>query len=626
MAPFLRHRSIRTQLLVLLGVAVIPLVALWAHTVQEEYRARTVAAEQAVLTLAETNAIHMERFVQDVEAILDELAARHSRGLLTEEDCHDRLGAFRDLSPAVAELSEFGADGELLCTSSALLGPDLATEVPEREEFMGPLRERGGVVYSDPLRGWISGELVTVVVKAVEDDQGEMVGTVGAAVHLSRLQEVLTPATLPEGTLVTVTRADDGTVVARSEDWESWVGETIQWGDVTEQQMLAGPGLNRTHGADGVDRLWGFAPISGPEWVVFVGVPKEGVYDPIRTATIRRGGLALVVLILVGLLGGFLYRSIGRAVTGVTADARAAADRAGVRLHPRGPLELDQLVHEFNRTLDSRERTDDELMRAERRLHESRRLEAVGHLAAGVAHDFNNALTVIQGEAALMEDDFPEGDPRRDAIARIQAASDRAARMVARLLAVGRKDRVRPRRLNPARSVAEMEESLRREFGDRIDLDFSTDLTIPSVYMDPGHLEEVIRNLVRNACDAMPNGGRVSVSLGEETTGRGIDQDGEGGEAEDTVSEEETFVVIRVEDPGTGMAPEVLERAFDPFFTTKGHGEGSGLGLATVHGIVTRAGGDVMVNSEPGRGTRVTVRLPAADGVPEARRDAEEGG
>jgi signal transduction histidine kinase len=459
----------------------------------------------------------------------------------------------------------------------------------------------------------------------VEDDQGEMVGAVGAAVHLSRLQEVLTPATLPEGTLVTVTHADDGTVVARSEDWESWVGQAIQWGDVTEAQMLAGPGLNRTHGADGVDRLWGFAPISGPEWVVFVGVPTEGVYGPVRTATIRRGGLALVVLLLAGLLGGFLYRSIGRAVTGVTADARAAAGRAGVRIQPRGPLELDQLVHEFNRTLESRERTDGELTRAERRLHESRRLEAVGHLAAGVAHDFNNVLTVIQGEAGLLGDDLPEGDPRRDGVARIQVASDRAARMVARLLAVGRKDRVRPRRLDPARSIMEMEESLRREFGDRIDLDVRTDLAIPSIYMDPGHLEEVIRNLVRNACDAMPNGGRVRVSLGEETNDRGLGRDGEGGEDEDPALDEETFVVIRVEDPGTGMSPEVLERAFDPFFTTKAHGQGSGLGLATVHGIVTRAGGDVMVNSEPGRGTRVTVLLPAADGVSEVRRDAGEG-
>jgi signal transduction histidine kinase len=447
---------------------------------------------------------------------------------------------------------------------------------------------------------------------------------VGAAVHLSRLQEVLTPATLPEGTLVTVTRADDGTVVARSEDWESWVGEAIQWGDVTEHQMLAGPGLNRTHGADGVDRLWGFAPISGPEWVVFVGVPKEGVYGPIRTATIRRGGLALGVLLLVGLLAGFLYRSIGRAVTGVTTDARAAAGRAGVRIQPRGPLELDQLVHEFNRTLDARERTDEELVRAERRLQESRRLEAVGHLAAGVAHDFNNALTVIQGAAALLGDDLPERDARRGGIARIQAASDRAARMVARLLAVGRRDRVRPRRLNPARSLMDMEESLKREFGDRIDLDLRTDPAVPSVYMDPAHLDEVVRNLVRNACDAMPNGGRVSVSLGKETAGRiGRSRDGEGNE--ETASDGKACVVIRVEDPGTGMSPEVLERAFDPFFTTKDHGKGSGLGLATVHGIVTRAGGDVMVRSAPGRGTQVTVILPATDGVGETAGNAENG-
>jgi two-component system, cell cycle sensor histidine kinase and response regulator CckA len=228
----------------------------------------------------------------------------------------------------------------------------------------------------------------------------------------------------------------------------------------------------------------------------------------------------------------------------------------------------------------------------EAQLHQAQKLEAVGQLAGGLAHDFNNLLTVIDGYAALLIADADEtaaGD-----LAMIRDAASRASTLTRQLLTFSRAQTARPQAVDVAELVARLEVLLRRLIREDIDLLFIPAAGPTPAHIDPGQLEQVLVNLVINARDAMPDGGTVTI---------GTDR---------VVRDDADQVLITVTDSGSGMTPEVAARVFEPFFTTKGPGEGTGLGLSTVYGIVTRAGGHVRVESWPDEGTRFDIHLPAA--------------
>jgi signal transduction histidine kinase len=235
----------------------------------------------------------------------------------------------------------------------------------------------------------------------------------------------------------------------------------------------------------------------------------------------------------------------------------------------------------------------------------TQRMEAVGRLAAGVAHDFNNILTAIAGYAGLLAADLPADDPLQADVGEIRKATERATRLTRQLLAFGRRDAQEPRLLDLREVIGDVLPMLRQLIGEHIDLVTNEAVDLPQVVADPSQLEQVVLNLVLNARDAMPDGGRLVVSLAP-------------------IVLDEAFVAIRpgsrlgrhvrlaVEDTGTGMAPDVLSHIFEPYFTTKAAGRGTGLGLSTVYGIVKQSGGYVTAESTVGRGTTVSVYLPAA--------------
>jgi PAS domain S-box-containing protein len=246
-------------------------------------------------------------------------------------------------------------------------------------------------------------------------------------------------------------------------------------------------------------------------------------------------------------------------------------------------------------------REEAERQKLEARLQRTQRLESLGQLAGGVAHDFNNLLAVILNYAAFIIEDAP-GTPFAADAEQIARAGRRGTELTHQLLAFARREVIRPRALNVNTVVADVEQMLGRSIGEHITL--ATDLGdgLPPVMVDPGQLEQVLVNLAVNARDAMPAGGRLTidtalVQVGEERPGLSPGP----------------YVRVRVSDTGTGMPPDVQDRAFDPFFTTKPSGEGTGLGLATVYGIVTQAGGTVQIYSEPGLGTTITVLLPPTE-------------
>src|SRR4051812_13231238 len=260
--------------------------------------------------------------------------------------------------------------------------------------------------------------------------------------------------------------------------------------------------------------------------------------------------------------------------------------------------------------ITERRRSAEERAELEHRLAQAQRLESVGQLAGGVAHDFNNLLSVILTCVGFAQRELPADHPVRDDVEEIGRAADRAAALTRQLLMFSRREVVKPQVVDVAATVRDLERLLDRTLSERVALRISCGPGVPPVLIDPAQLEQVLVNLAVNARDAMPEGGTLSIA----------------------VSGTDGGTRITVADDGAGMPAEVREHAFEPFFTTKEKGEGTGLGLASVHGAVTNAGGTVDIASELGAGTVVTIFLPAATGdvvsseEPAAPRERVRGG
>lgn len=252
----------------------------------------------------------------------------------------------------------------------------------------------------------------------------------------------------------------------------------------------------------------------------------------------------------------------------------------------------------------------------EYQLRQAIKMEAVGRLAAGVAHDFNNLLTVILGNCEATLPELPTDDPLREAIVDIQASAERAASLTAQLLAFSRKQVVKPRLLSLNDAIGEVERMLKRVIGEDIRLDFARGERLWTISADADQIHQIVMNLAVNARDAMPHGGRMTIET------RNVVFDQESAEIYAPLAPGE-FVMMSVTDTGVGMDDVTQARIFEPFFTTKGVGRGTGLGLATVYGIVKQNNGYIWVNSEIGHGTTFKVYFPRVCKESEASADAD---
>jgi PAS domain S-box-containing protein len=262
------------------------------------------------------------------------------------------------------------------------------------------------------------------------------------------------------------------------------------------------------------------------------------------------------------------------------------------------------------RAARERLRNQAERDKLEHQLEQSQRLESMGQLAGGVAHDFNNLLAVITNYAEFVGEEVAKDATQADwqavrhDVNQIRLAAGRAADLTRQLLAFARRDVVQPRPLNLNEVIARVEQLLIRTLGEQVELKTELGPGLCAVLADPGQIEQVLVNLAVNARDAMPAGGTLMV----ETTTADIDASHLASQVGVPPGQ---YACMKICDTGTGMPRDVIDRAFEPFFTTKPEGEGTGLGLATVYGIVTQAGGYVQISSEPGAGTTFTILLPA---------------
>jgi two-component system cell cycle sensor histidine kinase/response regulator CckA len=249
--------------------------------------------------------------------------------------------------------------------------------------------------------------------------------------------------------------------------------------------------------------------------------------------------------------------------------------------------------------------------RLEEALVHAQRMEAVGRLASGVAHDFNNLLTGILGTCDLLLTSMPDGSPERADVIQIQTIGMRASTLTRQLLAFSRKQRLQPASLNITKLISDLQKPLRTVVRENIELAWELAPGLDHVVGDPGQIEQAVYNLAANACDAMPEGGRLAVRTSQVTLDDAFVATHPG-------ASPGRHAAITVSDTGTGIAPLFLPLLFEPFFTTKGTGEGTGLGLAAVYGIVKQSGGYVAVESESGRGSTFTMYFPVSPGRDES--------
>jgi two-component system cell cycle sensor histidine kinase/response regulator CckA len=262
-------------------------------------------------------------------------------------------------------------------------------------------------------------------------------------------------------------------------------------------------------------------------------------------------------------------------------------------------------------------RLGEEKAELQEQLLQSQKLESIGRLAGGVAHDFNNMLGVIIGYGETILDRLHDGDPLRDDVQQIVQAGGRSAALVGQLLAFSRRQNLKPTVLEPNDVIRDLEPMLRRLSGEAVDMELILAKDSGRVLADRSQIEQVVMNLVVNARDAMPEGGRLLIETAP------VELDAAYVHKHPVVTPGR-YVLLSVTDMGLGMDKETLRQVFDPFFTTKGRDGGTGLGLATVYGIVKQSGGSIWAYSEPGHGTTFKVYLPRTDAVQEDTPIAQE--
>jgi signal transduction histidine kinase len=315
-------------------------------------------------------------------------------------------------------------------------------------------------------------------------------------------------------------------------------------------------------------------------------------------------GLGLMSIIagaaLIYLISDTVTRPLASLVRGVHALARGDMEYP---LEASGHDELSELTRAFDGMRDTLERNETQREMLEGQLRQAQKMEALGRMAGGVAHDFNNLLTVIRGHSDLLLDRIQPGDPLHRSSQQIRKTADRAASLTRQMLAFSRMQVLQPKVFDLNELIADMGKLLRRLV--REDIEFSLRLgdSLGRIKADPNQIEQVLLNLTVNASDAMPLGGRLTV----DTQNIIVDYDNA---AFHTSVERGDYVMITVSDTGHGMDAATKARIFEPFFTTKEPGKGTGLGLATVYGIVKQSGGFISVDSTPGNGARFTVYLP----------------
>ncbi len=578
---------LRSRLVLLVLVALLPVVA--ASTVAN-LQQRSAALERFVDDARQTTAAvaaDLNRLVDSVHqllTVLQDIPAIRAGGPL----CDQTLAGLLTVHPYLTNIGVVDLAGRPICSAR----PE-ANGLRGSAWFARVLAERELVVASGgPQAGTAQQDLVLAHPMMVN---GVVSGVLYARFTLVWLDRLLGAAPVANAAISSVMDRE-GVVLYRSQLPELFVGTRMS--PEAMQRIRESDRIGRdTSGVDGVvlryvTATWGGVPKN--TMLLAVGYPTTVALRPFNRTLLMQSmflGLGLLVALLA------VNRAARRLVLGpvealVSAITRVRAGDLTVRVAPAGGAELKELSETFNLAVEGFERSH----ALEEQLRHAQRLQAIGHLAGGVAHEFNNMLTVILGHT----DGLLEDEPDRPEFKAIRDAAERSRGLTHQLLAFSRRQLLQPRRARLGELVRTSIGALPTIFGPRITVDLHFATPDPEVIVDRVQIDHVILNLLLNARDAMPEGGIITVQTAVVTV---VNANVPG-------LSDGLYAELVIADTGHGMDADTLGRALEPFFTTKPFGQGSGLGLSTAYGIIRQSGGQLTLSSAPGAGTSAYVYLP----------------
>ncbi|MCK1362687.1 ATP-binding protein [Bradyrhizobium sp. 199] len=613
--------SLRTRLLILVIAAMlVPAILVGLRFVQN--RSSEIDAALANLAAsADDIASDLGEKIQGTAQLHYGLARARDLDTRDKVACSAFLWEVREEYPQYTGILTIDPNGSLFCDS---LRTNRTLDLNDRAYFK-EVKGLHGVVAVEPVFGRLTGLAVLQIAYPVRSEAGALKFVLLASFNLNKFAEFHDKRLLAEKDILLVDAK--GTVLAapKGGGWSEPVGGSIAGSDLF--RFAAAPdGQPFREIADraGRTQIWGVArapSIRKAGLYILVGRSKDGLVAAANRRLYEDMAILAVALLL--LLAGLWILttvSIGRQVRRLAVMAkRLGRGDLSARIpepHPGG--ELGGLMTLLNSTAESLEQQRTAIADLSHKLSQSQKMEAMGQLTGGVAHDFNNLLTVILGNSEHLADRLAGNKELHRIAGDIASAAERGSDLTKSLLAFARKQPLRPREIDIAEKVLGMEQLLRRTLGEHIECRFAFEPDLWQASVDPGQLTTAVLNLVLNARDAMPEGGKLTVEVRNSSLGESdLDVNGEPRPGD--------YVMVAVTDTGSGMSSEVASRAFEPFFTTKEVGKGTGLGLSMVYGFAQQSGGLVQMQSEPGHGSVVRLFFPRLATPPsEAQPPAEQ--
>ncbi|TPQ39338.1 hybrid sensor histidine kinase/response regulator [Bradyrhizobium guangdongense] len=606
--------KLRTRLLFLVIAAMlVPATLVGLRFVQN----RTSEIDAALANLAATAddiASDLDEKIQGTAQLHYGLARARDLDTRDKAACSAFLSEVREEYPQFTGILTIDPDGSLFCDS---LRTNRSLDLRDRAYFKQALVSHGGVAL-EPVFGRLTGLSVLQIAYPVRSDGGALKFILLASFNLRKFAEYHHKRLLTEKEILLVDRK--GTVLAalpeggRSEP----VGASIAGSDLF--RFAATPdrdAFQEVTDRDGRTRVWAVARSPSTRDIgldILVGRSKDGLVAAANRRLYEDMAiLAVASLLLLAGVWMLATLSVGRQVGRLATMAKKLGlGDLSARIpppHPRG--ELGGLMTLLNDTAESLQQQRVAIEDLSHKLSQSQKMEAMGQLTGGVAHDFNNLLTVILGNSEHLADQLAGNKELHRIAGDIATAAERGSDLTRSLLAFARKQPLRPREIDIAEKVLGMEQLLRRTLGEHIECSFAFEPDLWPASVDPSQLATALLNLVLNARDAMPDGGKLTVEVRNNSLGQSdLDVNGEPRPGD--------YVMVGVTDNGCGMSAEVASRAFEPFFTTKEVGKGTGLGLSMVYGFAQQSGGLVQMQSGPGQGSIVRLFFPRTETPPHA--------
>ncbi len=603
------HPSLRLRILAPAALVAVPAIALLLFISFDRRQQAEGAVTQDAERLSNLKALQQERLVEATRQLL--VAVSNSRDVRegNSESCSAYL---RQIVPqfgkAYTNVGVLNAKGTLICSAYTAVSVSLA----DRSYFQRAVAKKDFVV-GEYIVGRQTGKAALPLAYPLLNSAGEVQFVAFATVDLDSLAAGLAGDDGPRDAVVIVTDRDD-TVVARHPDGRKRVGQSLKNEPLTAK-IGTQPKGSFDHDEGNQVEAVAFERVHPLEsgLMVRVLISKTHARTAANWAMYQNlVAFSLVALIVIIGVKAASERLLLQPLAQLTkASRRLAAGDLGARVASSTTIpELNELGKGFDAmatVLEEREsarlRVEMERKELEQQYHQAQKMDAVGRLAGGIAHDFNNMLTAILGYCELLLDDPDLKETNRGDIHEIEKAGKTAAQLTRQLLAFSRRGIVEPVVLDLNAIVSAMDKMLHRLVGEHIEMETKLASNLDAVKVDPGQIEQVILNLVVNARDAMPDGGRMSIETANVYLRDGVT-------SAYLTAPPGNYVMLAVRDTGSGMTPEVLEHLFEPFYTTKGTGKGTGLGLATVYGIVKQNNGAIIVGSGAGGGSVFRIYFP----------------